>query len=198
MKCILCGKECKKLGTHLQYTHNITNEQYYNQYIKNDKCKICSKNINNCVFCKPDLLENPIQCQLCGLNVTIHTLAKHLRSHKEITRKEYYDTYLRKAGEGICPVCGKETTFNGITYGYNINCSSKCAALNPDVQAKLKQTSKERYGTARPIQNKEISNKVQQTQIERYGMLGFNTTKQKETLIEIPTPSTNHYNTRKK
>lgn len=42
-------------------------------------------------------------CKICG---ELTVLSKHIRKHN-LTTKEYYDKYLKKDNEGICPVCNK-------------------------------------------------------------------------------------------
>jgi hypothetical protein len=66
-------------------------------------------------------------CKVCGRECANYLgLSSHLRTHK-ITSKEYYDRFLKKEGEGICPVCGKETSFINLREGYHKFCSNKCA-----------------------------------------------------------------------
>ena len=48
-------------------------------------------------------------CKICNEK---HDLRTHLKVHG-ITSKEYYDRFIKKPDEGICPVCGKETKFLG-------------------------------------------------------------------------------------
>ena len=59
-------------------------------------------------------------CRICGKDVDIRT---HIKVHK-LTSKEYYDEYIKKENEGICPICGKETKFLGILKGYRQYCSN--------------------------------------------------------------------------
>lgn len=40
---------------------------------------------------------------------------------------EYYDTYCKNDGEGVCATCGKPTKFRKLSYGYDICCSKECA-----------------------------------------------------------------------
>jgi endogenous inhibitor of DNA gyrase (YacG/DUF329 family) len=68
-----------------------------------------------------------MKCEICGREFkNFKTLARHLRTHK-ITSKNYYDKYLKKEGEGICPICGKETNYINLNKGYRKFCSKKCA-----------------------------------------------------------------------
>src|SRR5574344_2303251 len=66
-------------------------------------------------------------CKICGKDVDIRT---HSKVHK-LTSKEYYDEYIKKENEGICPICGKETKFLGILQGYRQYCSNKCHQNDP-------------------------------------------------------------------
>ena len=57
-----------------------------------------------------------MKCEICGKDFNNYiSLGIHLHySHKDTTNQEYYDKYLRKSNEGICPVCGKETYFKNL------------------------------------------------------------------------------------
>lgn len=72
-------------------------------------------------------------CKICG---ELTVLSKHIRKHN-LTTKEYYDKYLKKDNEGICPVCNKETKFLGIEQGYAKFCSNKCHANDPESKNNL-------------------------------------------------------------
>jgi len=48
----------------------------------------------------------------------------HIRQHR-ISTKEYYLTFLKKEGDGICKFCGKPTNLIGIN-GYATVCSKSC------------------------------------------------------------------------
>ena len=82
-----------------------------------------------------------MKCAICGKELeTITGLSNHLRNHSNITSKEYYDTYLRKDGDGVCPVCGKPTSFIGLR-GYKTHCSQKCANNDPVVISNRQNTA---------------------------------------------------------
>ena len=82
-----------------------------------------------------------MRCLICGLN--FNHLGLHIKFHN-ITDKEYYDLYIRKPNEGFCPLCGKETTFRGLSKGYLVHCSSKCS--NKMSVPKTKKTKFEHFG----------------------------------------------------
>lgn len=69
-------------------------------------------------------MELRYKCKICGQEckaLGIHVL----RTHK-LSNKEYYDKYVKREGEGICPVCGKENNFKNIICGYSLHCSEEC------------------------------------------------------------------------
>jgi hypothetical protein len=69
-----------------------------------------------------------IYCKICGREcANFKSLRAHVFKKHNITSKEYYDRFLRKEGEGICPVCGKETDYINLNKGYYKFCSYKCA-----------------------------------------------------------------------
>ena len=66
------------------------------------------------------------QCQICQRIFTKrHGLMMHVHKSHNISSKLYYDTYFKKEGDGICKICGNNTTFNN-TKGYSQYCSYKC------------------------------------------------------------------------
>lgn len=138
-------------------------------------------------------------CKICGREIKKCGIGKHLKYTHDITLKEYYDKFYRKDGEGICPMCGKESIFNGLG-GYRVFCSSKCNEESmicndrfkkfresttiedkKNMVEKAKKTKLERYGDAN-YNNKE---KSMITCEEKYGTKNFNNLeKRKQTNIE--------------
>ena len=67
-------------------------------------------------------------CEHCNKEFNSYrSLVKHLK-HKNITSKEYYDTYIKTNTDGICISCGKLTNFISIKLGYRKCCCSSCGA----------------------------------------------------------------------
>ena len=81
-------------------------------------------------------------CKICG---KLKVLKSHIKEH-HITTKEYYDKYLRKPDENCyCKICGKETSFWGLAYGYQSTyCSEKCHKSDKDLWKKHSETLKNR------------------------------------------------------
>lgn len=71
----------------------------------------------------------------------------HLNKFHNISSKEYYDKFLSKDGDGVCPVCGQETVFLGIgvTKGYRKYCSAKCSNSDESKKKKIKSVLKSKY-----------------------------------------------------
>lgn len=67
-------------------------------------------------------------CKICNCDKpkTIRGLLNHIRTHR-ITSKEYYDTYFKKPGEGLCEICGKDTNYKSGVYGKY--CSETCTNI---------------------------------------------------------------------
>lgn len=100
-----------------------------------------------------------IKCELCGLELPTTSLARHLRFRHSISNKEYYDKFIRKPGEGICPVCGKETTYLCITKGYRKHCSLQCKCADEEFIEKLSAITKD----------KKTKRKKNKTIVKTYG-----------------------------
>ena len=124
-----------------------------------------------------------MKCLICELDVSIRGFSSHLKSRHNTTNRDYYDSYIKASNEGICPVCGKETTFGSITGGYSKHCSIKCVNRNPETREKIEKTSINRYGVKCNLnvsevrqkahsnsQSKEAKDKRINTNIEKYGV----------------------------
>lgn len=107
------------------------------------------------------------KCKICGVNSK--KLGLHLKAHK-ISPKDYYDMYLKKENEGICPVCGKPTVFLGINYGYRQHCSTSCSTFDPKVKAKNKATNLLKYGVEHNWNNGILRENCKNTLKEKYGV----------------------------
>lgn len=75
-----------------------------------------------------ETLDNKVDCKICGVILkNPNALSKHLKFQHSLKSKDYFDKYLKKQGDCICKVCGKETRFENITKGYKNTCSHKCS-----------------------------------------------------------------------
>ena len=67
-------------------------------------------------------------------------------------------------------ICGNILKYYSFGKGYQKHCCPTCAANDPIVKKKLKNTCMEKYGTEYANQSEIIKNKIKQTNIERYGV----------------------------
>lgn len=138
---------------HLRKAHNLSTKAYYDAYLKKEGegiCPICgkptkyynlSKGYNTycgakCGMTAVSQQVNPtdIKCEICGevingnnANNAITKFCLHLKhSHNIHNSRIYYDKFVRKEKEGICPICGKETSYKSLLIGYRQFCSNKC------------------------------------------------------------------------
>ena len=113
-------------------------------------------------------------------------LSKHIGLNHN--KKQYYDKYLKDKNEGICPICGKETTYlNRWDRGYKKTCSKKCEQLsrmyeiketkeklygnkNYNNSKKRNKTNIKKYGNKCPMQNKKIHKKILSNNLKKYGV----------------------------
>jgi hypothetical protein len=67
------------------------------------------------------------ECKICGKKLNgLVGLSVHLtKEHKDITKKEYYDKFLKKENEGKCFFCENDAIFKDIVKGYHKICDSK-------------------------------------------------------------------------
>ena len=87
---------------------------------------------------------------------------------KSFTEQLY--NYFYNCPPHICPVCGKETPFRNIIYGYSEFCSVNCSYKSKSRVEKSKQTCLKKYGVANPSQSKEIQKKKEETCLKNYGV----------------------------
>lgn len=80
----------------------------------------CSDHHNRSILLIPNFYfiwsDGLMECKMCGKDCNNYiSLGIHLsKSHKDTTKQDYYNKFLRKPDEGICPVCGKETNFKNL------------------------------------------------------------------------------------
>lgn len=123
-----------------------------------------------------------MKCLICNTEVSNKGISSHLRRRHQISNQEYYDQFIKKLNEGICPICSKATKFDTILTGYRKYCSTRCLNLDPETRAKIEKTSIERYGVKCNLnleetkkkaninnQSKEARTKRAKTNIEKYG-----------------------------
>ena len=109
---------------------------------------------------------------------TVRALSTHIGKCHGSDAKTYYDVYLKEAGEGTCPVCGKPTKFRSLGEGYKVCCSHACFGkhFSADTEkvkarnAKSEATSMARYGVKNAGGTKEALEKAQQTNLARRGV----------------------------
>lgn len=117
------------------------------------------------------------QCKICEKECrNIMQLSLHVKFHHSLTPKQYYDKYLRKPDEGICPVCGQETTFDGIRDGYRKYCRP-CIFKDKSVKERLQKSLLENHGGI-GFASKEISASVEETCLTKYGVKNYSQTEE--------------------
>jgi hypothetical protein len=109
-------------------------------------------------------------CKECNKE---YSILSHLSIHVgkfHGDKKIYYDKYLKKEGEGICPICNNPTQYmNKWQNAYKIYCSKECKKIG--VVKNLEKTSLKIYGKTNPNKTKKVRDKIDKTNKERYGNL---------------------------
>ena len=114
---------------------------------------------------------NKLTCQICGyIGKSKQGFNTHITHLHHINSKDYYDMYFKEENEGICPSCGKKTSFRDMWYGYNKHCSKRCIPLDPAIKEKMKQTCQEKYDTDYAWQAEQTKEKIKQTTREHFGV----------------------------
>jgi len=134
-------------------------------------------------------MKEKIFCEMCKTqtDLKIDSFSRyHLKKYHDIGMKEYYDMFIRKENEGICPECGKKTKFESYYKGYRQFCSAKCAKSsnltrekisksfeNRDVKKeadKRSKTLKDTYGVSHISKLDSIKKQKKNTCLESFGV----------------------------
>lgn len=121
-------------------------------------------------------MSKEIICKICNKKFSnIQGLSKHIGAqHKEISKKQYYLQYIKINDNYICPICGKETPFLGLSYGFQKHCSSKCAGKDENTILKRENNNLIKFGTKYNFQSEQFKECAKQTKLEKYGDENYN------------------------
>lgn len=73
-------------------------------------------------------MELKYKCEICNREfVSAQSIVNHIIGKHHLTSKEYFDKYMKNPGEGICPLCGVETSYRNMTLRYRKYCD-KCGS----------------------------------------------------------------------
>ena len=157
IKCKICNEEFntpRQLSWHVKH-HNLTNEDYYNKYLKQDDnegvCKHCGKPTKFISLNKGYNDRCSKKCQYEDKSVQEKRLNTNLDTYgykTSFSTKETQDKV-------------KETIFK--KYGV------KNAFQSEEIKEKIKQQNKETYGVENPQQRPEVKEKTQETNLKKYG-----------------------------
>ena len=117
-------------------------------------------------------------CQICKQDISDNfgnAMKNHISPIHDMDSKQYYDSFFKKNGEGICKQCEKPTSFVSINKGYKTFCSQKCTITYHNKNKgswteKRKKTWMKKYGTDNPMKNGSIKRKAENTLQKRIGV----------------------------
>lgn len=116
-----------------------------------------------------------VTCKICN-NIfrNAHSFAYHLKKHN-LTKKQYYDQFVKQAKEGLCSICNNVTSFRGNRYLKY--CSIECYNLDNETSV---QRSLINRGRKQPVAvvSKRVKNTNQEikeqhrklTLLDKYGV----------------------------
>ena len=99
-----------------------------------------------------------MKCLICNMDVELDNanfVVLHIKKIHGMTSQEYYDTYFKKEGEGICLQCPNPTSFKSIGAGYSTYCSKACTSRSDIAKAKGKETTMIKHGVEHISQTPE-------------------------------------------
>lgn len=115
-------------------------------------------------------MNNIFICEICKHEChNMQSLGIHVTRTHKITKEIYYKTYLAKAGEGVCKLCGKPTAFHSLTKGFYIHCCKNCANKDPETEKHREETMLIKFNVRHASENKDIYNKSKITYKEHTG-----------------------------
>lgn len=80
----------------------------------------------------------PEICEICNKRFKNRAgLSRHVLNLHKIKPKDYYDRYLKKDNEGICPVTNKKTKFKNMTEGYFKYYGKGIGSKDPNIKKKI-------------------------------------------------------------
>lgn len=121
--------------------------------------------------------DNIFICKICGKNDFKNAagLSNHIIRFHKVSKKDYYDIYLKKDNEGICKFCTQKTAFWDIVHGYRLYCSRKCSEADTvNRMHAIYETYQERYGTTNIMELDWVKEKIKATCKKRYGVTHYN------------------------
>lgn len=162
-KCSICGKEYEvKYGSfskHLK-THNLTQKEYYNKYLKKENEDIC-KNCGKPTKFLSLLLGYRDCCSRACTNILKYGVDNPWKS-KEI-RTKIAETKLDKHGDSTFTNREKAKETCRKNFGVDYSFQSE------EVKDKIKSSNLDRYGVENIFQLDSVKEKVEKTNLEKYG-----------------------------
>ena len=162
-KCSICGKEYEvKYGSfskHLK-THNLTQKEYYDKYLKKDEEDIC-KNCGKPTKFLSLLLGYRDCCSRACTNILKYGVdnpwkSKEIRDKGAKTRLDKYGDATFTNREKAKETCRKNF---GVDYSFQ----------SEEVKDKIKKTNLDRHGVENIFQLDSVKEKVEKTNLEKYG-----------------------------
>ena len=111
--------------------------------------------------------NDKIKCLICGKELRLMSLSRHIKARHNLLIKDYYDNFLKEDGEGICVRCGEKTNFYKMNNGYSKFCSNNCCAKYQ--LDKIKETNLKKYGVENVFQVDIYKDKIKETNLKKYG-----------------------------
>lgn len=179
IKCKICNAEFetpKQLSWHVKH-HNMTNQQYYDVYLKKPNegiCQVCGKPTSfismnlgyrqhcskACTNADTQPQEKRISTNLAKYGYRTAFSTKETQDKVKQTIKTKYDVSNPYAAESVK---SKIRQNNIKKYGV------ENAQQRTDIKHKTQQTNLERYGNVCAMQGEQVKIKVKQTMLLRYG-----------------------------
>jgi hypothetical protein len=110
-----------------------------------------------------------IICEECKKTYnTFKGLVLHIHHSHNAKYKDYYDTWIKDDGEGLCKICNNEALFKNMDYGYKGGCCKDHIMKSNQIQ--IKNAVNKKYSVQNIFQTESCKNKIKQTLLKHYGV----------------------------
>lgn len=179
IKCKICNAEFKtpkQLSWHVKH-HNMTNQQYYDTYLKKPNegiCQVCGKptsfismNLGYRQHCSKSCTNADTQLQEKRISTNLTKYGYRTSFSVKETQDKVKQTI--KAKYGVSNPYAAESVKSKIRQNNIKKYGVENAQQRTDVKLKTQQTNLERYGNVCAMQGEQTKIKVKQTMLSRYG-----------------------------
>ncbi len=179
IKCKICNEEFntpKQLSWHVKH-HSMTNQQYYDTYLKKPNegiCQVCGKpttfismNLGYHQHCSKACTNADKQLQEKRINTNLSKYGYKTSFSTKETQNKVKQTFINKYG--VSNPYAAEKIKDKIKQNNISKYGVENSQQRKEVKQKTQETNLKRYGNVCAMQGKEVQSKIKKTILEKYG-----------------------------